>query len=277
MFFYLYRKNLKQLRDENATKEEIKDDLYIFKHSYIMSFISSVLCSTVLAIFFSLYLCGIGLTLCIIYLITKVYIFTIFAMIMATFAVLTEVILLKRNKWINKGKKSEDFYKILLDKFHNIYLLNPFVISYKDWKKLKKVSRKNYDKIRSFQTMKKCYETIFYIANLLKNKNIKIMWILCNHRNEKFGHAVLVKGNYILDTNRRKTYNKKKYLEHFHAKVYKEITLDEYLVKNPKGINLLLEEGINARGVYVVLKKYWDEFKDFCEENGGIRCNNDLT
>lgn len=275
MFFYLYKKSLKQLRDKNASKEEIKDDWYIFKHSYRMNYISTVLCLPKLSTLFSLYLCGIGLTLCIISLITKLYIFTVLVIPIIFLIVMTEVVLIKRNRWIRKGEKLEKFKKKLLVNFLNIYLINPLVISYKDWRKLKKVSLKNYDRIRSVKSISKCYETTFYIANILKNKNIKIMWLFCNQHNLKFGHAVLVKGNYILDINRRRSYNKKKYLKHYHAKVYKEFALDEYLVKNPKGIDLLIKEGLHARGVYVVLRKYWDEFKDFCEENGGIRCNND--
>ena len=275
MFFYLYKKSLKQLRDKNATKEEIKNDWYIFKHSYRMSYIATVLCTSVLSIFLSLYLCGIGLALCIISLTTKLYFFSIFVIPILFLILMSEIIFQKRNKWIKEGKELDKFLEIVLDKFHNIYLINPFVISNKDWKTLKKISKKNYDRIRSFESQTDCYECTFYIANMLRKSKLKIMWLLCDQQNKKFGHAVLVKGNWIYDTNRRKTYSKKKYLQHTNSKIFCEIDISKYLVKNSKGIELIIEDGLDSVGVYVVLQKYWDEFKNFCEINGGIRCTND--
>lgn len=274
-FFTYTKKSLKQLRDKNATKEEIKVNRYIFKHVNILNYITTLLCINILSVLFSLYLCGIGLTCCFISLTTKLYFFTIIGLFIIVLLVMIQIISIKRDRWIKKGKRVEEFKLKLLDEFLNIYLINPLVVSYKDWKKIKKVSQKNYDKIRSVKGLQRCYETTFYIANILKNKKVKIMWLCCDSGKIKFGHAVLAKGRYILDTNRKKCYNKKKYLKTYNAKVYKEFTLDEYLIKNPKGFDLLVKEGLHARGVYIVLKKYWDEFKGFCEENGAIRCNND--
>lgn len=276
MFFYLlFKKILNQVRNPNYTKEEKKDDFYILKHAYIAVTINAILSSPVLTLLFELYLCVIGLMLWMISLKTQIYILLVFIILILILIVISGIIFMKRMKCIKEGKDTQEFLDKILDKLLNIYLINPIVISYKDWKKIKKVSRKNYDEIISIKSIAQCYEATFYIANVVKNKNVKIIWLLCSMNKEKFGHSVLAKGNYIYDTNRRKTYNKKKYLKHYNAKVYKEITLDEYLIKNPKDMDLLLEEGLNSRAVYINLEKDWEKFKTFCEENEGLRCCND--
>ena len=132
MFFYLYKKSLKQLRDKNATKEEIKVNRYIFKHVNILNYITTLLCINILSVLFSLYLCGIGLTCCFISLTTKLYFFTIIGLFIIVLLVMIQIISIKRDRWIKKGKRVEEFKLKLLDEFLNIYLINPLVVSYKD-------------------------------------------------------------------------------------------------------------------------------------------------
>lgn len=277
MFFYLYKKSLKLLRKENATKEEIKDEWYVFKHSYRMNYIAQLLCNPILSTLFLLYLCGIGITLSIIGLITQLAFFSILVLPILLLILMSEIVMWKRNKWIKEGKQLRKFVEIVQDKLYNLYLINPFVISYKSWKKIKKVSKKNYDKIKSLESIGKCYETTFYIVNILKNKKIKMVWLLISLNGESCGHVVLEKGNWIYDTNRRRTYSKKKYLKHEHAKIFAEVDYTEYLIKNPKERELLIKEGLDSGAIYAFLEKYYENFKDFCESNGGIRATNDRT
>ena len=274
MFFYLYKKT----NGKSRTTKELKDEWYLFKHHYI--FLEPLLSYILL-----LFILVIGVILSVMGLIivnpnklsAMRIIIDILLCIIILLSVYLEIIIIKRNKMLRNQRDYMEMIYFILDKFCMFFLLNPFVISFRDWKKIKRVSKENYKKIRSSKAYAKCYETTFYIANILKNDKIKILWIIFDINNQKGGHAVLVKGNRIYDTNRIRTYNKARYLEHNNAKIYREFTSSEYLLKDEKDFKLLVNGGIQAKIVYDFLKSDWENFKFFCDSNGALRATCDET
>lgn len=274
MFFYLYKKIIAQLQlAKGVTKESLKVDRYMFLHTYRIMYIASLLTNPTLSLALGLLSAVAGICFCIMGYKFHNLLFYVFAIFLICVLLVISLSLRKINKMLDEGKSLEDIQTDLIDKMLNIYLFNPLVISYKDWKRLKEVSKTNYQAIRSMKSIAECYESTFYIANILKKKQLKIMWLLNYYSGQKYGHAVLVKGNGIYDSNRRKTYSKSKYLKINQSEVYKEFSIEEYLYENQ---DKLIEEGIVSGAVYQKLRLDWENFKSFCNEKGGVRCNNDL-
>jgi len=87
----------------------------------------------------------------------------------------------------------------------------------------------------------------------LQNPNIKILWISITFHGKKYGHAVLEKNGRIYDTNRRRTYKKKKYFKAQEAKLFKEFPIEVYQrASNPTMLG-------------------WVEFGKWCQKHGVMR------
>lgn len=160
------------------------------------------------------------------------------------------------------GLTSEIASLSVVDKIRNLCLINSKVISRKDWKAIKKHDKKSYKVLLSYLSHNKCYVSSFYIANVLKNKDVKIIWLTITFNGKTFGHSVLAKNNYIYDSNFRKTYLQEDYLKHCHSKVFREFSLEEYLTDD-------IQKNSNP---FTHFSNEWQEFKTFCESNDAIRC-----
>lgn len=273
MFFYLYKKTVKKLQfEKNVTKDKAKADMYMFRHAYKSIYVTHLLMNYFYSLTIALILVFIGMSSISIGDKLHNLFFIIIGLILNMFAGFILLINYRINNKIEQGKNLEELQEELIYKINNIYRINPLVISYNNWRKLRKVSKTNYKKLRNVESIGICYEATFYIANILKNKHIKIMWVLNNESGDKYGHAILVRKKYIYDTNRKKTYSKSKYLEYNNSEIYKEFGIDEYLYKDREE---LIRRGINNQLVHIQLEKDWQKFKVFCEDNGGKRCVND--
>lgn len=273
MLFYSYKKMIEQLQNEAGIKKDsLKVDKYINKHHYKVLFFVGLLMDPSLSLIPIMIAIVISILFFVIGYMFKILLFNIIALVVVWVVILFQIFSLKIMKDLQKGKDFNQVQINIINKIQGIYFINPLVINYADWWKLKKVSKANYETIRSVKSLKKCYETTFYIANILRKNNVKIIWLLNYASGEKFGHAVLAKGNWIYDSNRRKTYPKAKYLKVYRSEVYKEFTINEYLFNN---LDEIIEEGIDSGIVYTVLLSDWINFKNFCTTRGGVRCTND--
>ena len=135
----------------------------------------------------------------------------------------------------------------LKDMIQNICLFNQKVISFKDWRSIRKYSKYLYKQIRTDTCNKKCYDTVYQIANVLRNPDIKIMWVSMEDfvLKQRIGHAILVKGEYIYDSNVRRTFKIDKYFENNNVKSYRRFELLDYL-DNKYEMDTLIWEDFEA-------------------------------
>ena len=153
--------------------------------------------------------------------------------------------------------KKKEYYEVnekLFDFFTNLWLYNYKVISRKDWKRIKKFSMSAYNSLRCEKVNHKCYHTCFSLMQFLHNNELKMAWIYLETWCSKCGHAVLIKGDYVYDSNMRRTYSKDEYFTNLNVRIFKEFTFVEY-----EDFDELLES------------KLWDEFGIWCENFGGKR------
>lgn len=127
------------------------------------------------------------------------------------------------------------------------------------WKRMyvKRIDRVFYKHLQTEKCRGKCYECSFKLAYLLNNPKVKILWFAATglDDSDRYGHAVLIKNGYILDTNARRSYKKNTYLEALKAEIFYEYSLEEYLrVDEPWELK-------------------WDEFGKWCEERNVQRNN----
>jgi hypothetical protein len=144
--------------------------------------------------------------------------------------------------------------------FQNLWLLNCQVISFKDWKTIKKRWKELYYFARSEACNHQCYTTTYEIANTLKNPEIKILWIAIQSIEEKCGHAVILRKGKIYDSNLRRTFNYDEYFKAFNVEIFKEYLLEDYLVKGKLSRESSFED------------LDWKSFGDWCEERNVARC-----
>jgi len=153
---------------------------------------------------------------------------------------------------MKNGYSEEKSYFKIFDVLRNFWIINPKVISWNDWRKIKKFSPTGYTALRNVKSCAECYASTEFISNVLKDKELKTIYLLISESQRIYGHAVLTKNGYIYDTNARRTYNREKYLKHCNAKIFKEFSFDED------------DDTI------------WKEFKEFCNANGGIRDTDEI-
>lgn len=150
-----------------------------------------------------------------------------------------------------KFKTEEEERDFLSEKTQNLWLLNRKVISHKDWRKIKKVSKENYSLLRSKKVDGESFGATFYLANCIKNEKLKIIWLVEYSivENRWFGRAVLEKEGYVYDSNLRRTYKLSEYFEATQAEKISEFTLEDY------------KETMYGPFTHQSLEKFPEEFK----------------
>ena len=257
------------------TKENQEAERYYFKHMYRTMFVANLLMDPVISFIITIISLFGGIWFGVLFLNNTETLFFVLAIILYMPGIIIGSIQFKIQKLQKQGERPEKIHKELTDKMLNFYTINPLVISFVDWMKLKLASRKNYKIIRSLKSMQECYRTTFYIANILKKDKIKILWLCYTDflSGKKCGHAVLAKGNWIYDSNRRRTYPKSRYLEVTQAEIFKELSLKDYLYDNIE--ELKKEELMTQRSIFEALKEEYNDFKVFCNVRNGIRDTNE--
>lgn len=273
MFFPSYKKTLTQLQLESGlTEEYLKADSYMFKHIYMISYIIGIFMYQNTGIIITILSCICGISFLVLGYKLSISFFYVLAILSAIVECIPLFMTRRVTKGVKNGESLEQIQTKLINKLQNIYLLNPLVITYKDWKKLKKASKTNYDYLRSENSIGECYKTTYYIANVLRKQQIKIMWLVNCDPTHKYGHAALVKNNRIYDTNLRRTYPKAKYLELNQSEIFKEFSIDEYLAEN---MEQLISYEVDTNFVFRRLRPDWNEFKIFCDNIGATRSTAD--
>lgn len=256
MSFY-ERTVLKDIKEfKELSKEEKRNDLYLFKHKYFAIWLSYRFTPLTKPMFITMIVWIIN---CILYftiggdLIKTAYYIT--SAIEAVTVIFCIILYIKIPN--NNIKEIRDYIE---EKVRNIQLLDRRVLSPKDWRTIKKKNKALYSSIRSEKCNHFCYSTTYSVADTLKNPEIKVIWMSVKPSMEKrCGHAVLCRKNYIYDTNARKTYKKEKYIKAFHAEVFKEYTVE-------------MCESMNALyGIYDPKVGEWEKFGEWCKTRGTIR------
>lgn len=156
-------------------------------------------------------------------------------------------------KWIIRKKDIETIAYKLSEKIQNLNLLKGKVISNRDWIYIRNNYKDYYYDYRSAKCSGKCFDTVYRIANILEDPNIYIVWMSVGVLEKKFGHAVLMKNDYIYDSNYRKTYRKSKYLNSYNAEIFKIFSINEYLEAN----------------IYKTI--HWNNFDIWCRQRNAVR------
>lgn len=250
---------LKEVQDfQNLTDEEKETDLILFKHKYIAIWLSGLFVNSMIPWVISLIVCIIDLVIC--FTCNVVIVSIVFFITLPIVAFTTTVAIFIMYKLKFKKKTDKEIRDWLFEKFQNLWLLNQKVISFKDWKIIKKRNQVLYDKARSEDCNNKCYFTSYAIANTLENPDIKVLWISIEASNHRCGHSVIVRNDKIYDSNLRRTYNREEYLKAYRAEIFKEYSIEEYMNKS----NLKKEQ-------FDFLD--WEEFGKWCEEKNIVRSN----
>lgn len=185
------------------------------------------------------------------------YILFFTTMPLATAILGIKVIVTYRYK--RKKETQEEVWEYLTEKFQNLWLFNWQVISFKDWKNIKKRCKKLYYDARSEICNHECYATTYAIANTLKNPEIKILWIAVQSAEEKCGHAVILRNGKIYDSNLRRTFNYDEYFKAFNVEIFKEYSLEDYLT----------QENLSRESCFKLLE--WKAFGKWCIEHNVVR------
>ena len=94
-------------------------------------------------------------------------------------------------------KKISYFIEKIGDKVLNRKLNDYSVITREDWKKIKKTDKNLFNILKSIKSQGECYTITLKVAHILKDSNIKIVWLLNEDLNsfniKLYGHAVLKK------------------------------------------------------------------------------------
>lgn len=227
---FLYEKViLKNDKDfQKLSKKDKKNYLKILKHKHLALWLTSKFINSPYPLLFSLGLCFFNLILCIAH---KNAIPLLFFMI--TFPIILFIVILETLISFKLRKQNSDVVtNWLFDFFMSFWLLNPKVLSKKDWNYIKKEDKEFYKYLRSDECNHRCYETTYDLANFLKDNSLKILWVSVSTPLEKVGHATLLKGNFIYDTNTRKTYSKDVYFQAFNVEVYNVFSFEDYSNQN---------------------------------------------
>lgn len=245
--------NSKLIREH--TKEEKRNNIYLSRNSFF-AILSTYLFTHTPHMYTITGILSFG-ALIFIFVIkgTVAYIYYAISMPIIIFVVIVYIAMNVRIK--QKGIEGIDTW--LCEKFQNLWLLDGRVISYKDWQIIKKYNERTYRLLRSDECNHKCYDITYMLANILKNPDIKIIWLCIRDRVNpelKWRHAVLQKNNCIYDTNFRRTYKRDKYLKAFGAEIFKEYSLEEYIIQNRKSPSDFLD---------------WEEFENWCKSRGANR------
>lgn len=152
--------------------------------------------------------------------------------------------------WKMNEDKFKEWYQSSKDKIQNLFFADYKVFTIRKRMYIKRIDKSFYKHLQTEECKGECYRCSFKLAYLLNDPKVKILWFAATafDDSERYGHAVLVKNGYILDTNTRKSYKKEKYLKALKAEIFYEYALEEYLqVDSPWELK-------------------WEEFGKWCEE-----------
>ena len=155
---------------------------------------------------------------------------------------------------IIKKDTNQEYYNRLFDFFTKPWLYNYKVVTKKDWKKLKVANKTRYKAYRTEESNHHCYSVTYELARIIASKDVKIVWIFMESWCSKCGHAILIKGDYVYDSNMRRTYKKNEYFRYFKVQVFNEFDYTEW-------------------STYDALKQSeaWQAFAIWCRQLGGKR------
>lgn len=245
---------------QKLTAEQKKKYLILHKHQHLAWGFAYLFLGSIIPYLIALAICLVNLIINICLVVVglpsaSILFYTTMPLAIAILGI--EAIIVYRNK--RKKETSEEIWEYLTEKFQNLWLLNWHVISFKDWKNIKKRCKKLYYSARSEICNHECYATTYAIANTLKNPEIKILWIAIQSAEKRSGHAVILRNGRIYDSNLRRTFTYDKYFEAFDVEVFKEYSLEEYLTK----------EALSYESCFENLE--WDSFGKWCIENNVVR------
>lgn len=101
------------------------------------------------------------------------------------------------------------------------------VVTKDDWNTIKKDSPEAYKFLKSRKSIYKCYDCSQFIALYLQDA--KLMYCSIKLRDGSFGgHSVILKNDYVYDTNDRMHYTLKDFVKHHTATIYKTFSREEY-------------------------------------------------
>lgn len=249
--YYLYKRMMEEAVEEFRclSEAEKERDIYLHKHKYLGWLLEKVL--TIYFKWFSLMLIAANIVCFIIFSAGNSFQFKwvqIFSIALLLFTVIFCVISSCINSKFKDDKQSAQNF--ISNTISNIYLDNSKVVN---WQKIKDTNEKFYQYLRSDECNKKAFGTTLDTAEILQDSKIKIVWMITTSINtgNRNGYAVLKKGNWIYDTNLKRTYSFKDYIKCRQAEVFKEFSLNE--------------------GKYFTEDSYkfaWEEFVTWCEERG---------
>lgn len=243
---------------QNLTADEKQKDLTLFKHKYLAVWLTCFFMHSMIPNLLGFVICVVNLVVN--FFVDGAGVLILFCITMPIAIALLSIDTIIFYKYKRKKQTTEEVGDWFIEKFQNLWLLNWKVISFKDWKIIKKRYNKLYIKARSEVCNHKCYDTTYAIANTLQNPDIKILWICIESRGHKCGHAVISRNDEIYDSNLRRTFNREEYLKAFNAEIFKEYSLEEYSDKE----NL-------PQSCFVYLD--WEQFGEWCVEHNAVRSN----
>ncbi len=129
---------------------------------------------------------------------------------------------------IIKKDTRQEYYDRLFDLFTKPCLYNYKVVAKKDWKKLKTTNNTRYIAYRTEESNHHCYSVTYELSRIISNPDVKIVWIFMESWRSKCGHAILIKGDYVYDSNMRRTYKKDEYFRCFKVQVFNEFDYTEW-------------------------------------------------
>lgn len=251
---------LKVLQDfQHLTAEEKSIHITLLKHQYVAWLIACLFIKSMIPSVIGIVLCVVNLAIYI--TCDGVIVGIVFFTTLPIIAFITTLYMIIMYKYIFKKQTGQEIEDWFIEKIQNLWLLNWKVISFKDWKIIKKRDKALYDYARSEECNNKCYFTSYELVNTLEDPDIKMLWICIQTTPEyKCGHSVIARNNKIYDSNFRRTYNREEYLKVFKAEIFKEYSIEEYMNK------------ANLQQTYFNFWD-WEEFGEWCKVRNAVRNN----
>lgn len=247
--YYLYKRMMEEAVEEFRilSEEEKRRDIYLHKHKYLGWLLEKILTIygkwILMMLIASNVICFVAFSMGNSYQYKWVQILSIVLLLFTLIFGIAYAYIYMRFK--EDKESAQDF---ISNTISSIYLDNSKVVN---WQKIKKIDKVFYQYLQSEDCNKKAFETTLNTASLLQDSKVKIVWMSITQigTNYKTGHAVLKKGNWVYDTNLKRTYNFKDYMKCRQVEVFKEFSLKE--------------------GEYFANNSYvqsWKEFITWCKE-----------
>ena len=247
-------KNLKGFQELGAKERKRYITLFGHRHfsQWLVGLIVQIKLINIITIV-DLFLCVMNIVMILLDKETYIYFFWITIPFIAFFTSIIHIATKVLKMDVENFKKWSDSS---IDKVQTLLFADYKVFNIRKRLRLKKFDKEFYQHIQTEECNNQCYRCSFKLAYLLNDSKVKILWISGTpfDDEDRYGHAVLVKNGYILDTNTRRSYKRKKYLKAMQAEIFYEYSLEEYSrVDTPWELK-------------------WDEFGIWCEERNVQRC-----